>query len=84
MEGIPAGCLFPCQGQGLTTGLHTNELQLDALDGGLGALHHQLPRQRLRDHTVGGVQVAPDQEFGKGGSLQWLEGGEKEVTLRAG
>lgn len=63
LGGVPGVAL------GTPTGLHTHELQLDALDGRLGALHHQLPRQRLRDHTVGGVQVPSDQEFGKGGSL---------------
>lgn len=76
----PVPC--PSHGQRLTTGLHTHELQLDALDGRLGALHHQLPRQGLRDHTVGGIQVPSDQEFGKGGSLKRLEGGE-DATVRA-
>ena len=46
----------------LTTGLHADQLQLDALDGHLRVLHHQLPGQRFGDHAIGGIQVTPDQE----------------------
>lgn len=35
--------------------LHSNKLQLDALDGNVRVLHHHLSGQRLADHTVGGV-----------------------------
>ena len=50
------------QRDNLTAGLHSDQLQLDALDGHLRVLHHQLPSERLGDHTVGGVQVTPDLE----------------------
>lgn len=39
----------------LTTRLHSHQLQLDALDGHVRVLHHQLSGQRLADHAVGGV-----------------------------
>lgn len=51
-----------CDEDVLTTGLHSNELQLNAFDGHLRVLHHQLPNQRFSDHTVCGSQVTPDQE----------------------
>lgn len=53
----------------LTTGLHADQLQLDAPDGGLRALHHQLARERLRDDAIGRVQMSSDQELGEQGSL---------------
>lgn len=57
------------QRRALTTGLHADQLQLDAPDGGLRALHHQLARERLRDDAVGRVQMSSDQELGEQGSL---------------
>lgn len=54
---------------GAPAGLHADQLQLYALDGGLRALDHQLPCQRLRDDAVGRVEMSPDEEFGEQGSL---------------
>lgn len=58
------------RGQGRTAGLHADQLQLDAPDGGVRVLHHQLARQRLGDGAVGGVEVASDEKFGQQCSLK--------------
>lgn len=72
----------------LTAGLHADQLQLYALDGGLRALDHQLPGQRLRDDTVGGVEVPSDEKFGEQGSLErdkgwWERKVPRELTPEA-
>lgn len=51
------------------TGLHADQLQLDAPDGSIRVLHHQLARQWLCNCTVGGVEMASNEEFRKQCSL---------------
>lgn len=60
-------------GEALTARLHADQLQLDASDGRLRALHHQLPRERLCDDAAGRVEVPSDEEFGEQGSLKRSE-----------
>lgn len=68
--GHPPRAPAPGTGQRLTAGLHADQLQLNAPDGGLRALHHQLSCQRMCDDTVGGAEVSSDEEFGEHASLK--------------
>lgn len=46
----------------LTAGLHSNQLELDALDGNVGTLHHHLSGERAAYDAGGVVQVASDEK----------------------
>lgn len=60
-------------------GLHADQLQLDAPDGGIRMLHHQLACQRLCDHAVGRVEAASNEEFGQQRSLKQVRSRRKGV-----